>query len=330
MKSSLPDVAIDFKLLHRELQQRIPNQLIFSHLDRMLLVHSPVDFQIHFLSHVTGPIDSKLLQKVSAHLFARFDRIYEGAKYALDDRFVQFLCSQQSDIEKEDICNRYFPTGRSILHITSSESLVSSGTTGYSLWEASVALLALLSFKPCTRKWFKDKRVLELGSGTGLGGLAVAAMSDPKSVLLTDVSQVHDSFTFPNLKINFSTLSMPVSSKCVFWDDLSSEPLNFCSNFDVILGCDLVYDPDVCPLLLSALKALLLSTTSTISTVILLCTLRNPQTFHEFLKELNNEINFRVEMELLDELPVDCDIILSSIESFRLVIIHNKKQQNNK
>lgn len=318
------NLDFDFDLLNRELQQRIPIQAILAHLDRILRACPPAEFQVHFVAHICGPVDGQLLAKVAVYLFAKFDQIYVGAKYALNDNFVQFLCAHSHHFNDHQ-CHRYFPIENStLLHITSSESLVSDGTTGYSLWEASVALLALLYSEPRIRQWFAGKRVLELGSGTGLGGLAVAALSQPQSVLLTDVSQVHDTFTSPNLNLNLASINTPVASKVIFWDDLCTEPLNFCQNFDVLLGCDLVYDPDVWCMLLSALKALLLATNSSISVVILICTLRNPQTFNDFINELNNEINFRIQVDPLDALPADCPIVLSSIDSFRIVTIYNK------
>lgn len=336
----------DFILLRRELQQVVPYPQIYSHIDTLLTVYSPESFQVAFMEDVTPfRIDLGVLRRIASFLLGRFDRIYGGGKYALNDDFVGYLavasgssegvwgdkCEKYFEGDKYEKyfeggkCERYFEISSPdiSIKILSSESLISEGTTGYSLWEASVALLALLSSDP-TRfdDIFRDKRVLELGSGTGLGGLSIAALSKPKSVLLTDIPQVHDSFTRHNLLLN---PSIPhITSDILHWNDLLPSNDHKNEEFETIVGCDIVYDPEICSLLISVFKNLFL-TSSVLESVLLICTLRNPDTFDCFVKELKENLrdNCVLNISCLNTSDFSNDeIVLRSIESFRVIKIN--------
>lgn len=319
----------EFIRLKRELQQYVPIPQIFSHIDQLLSSLAPLQFQLSFIEHIihTSPLDhfdSGLLAKLSAHLFKKFDKIYSGGKYAFEDEFLDFFSGSSS--RGDGKCDRFYEIdqGRCI-HIRCSESLISEGTTGYSLWQASVALLACLT-DPSNKYsgYFSNKRVLELGSGTGLGGLAIAALTSPQSVLLSDVLQVHDSYTHPNILLN---PEFNLNSEIIYWNDLASEAEEYACRFDTIVGCDLVYDPEVCYLLFSSFKVLLSAKSSTINQIVLFCTLRNPQTFDDFVRDLRNESNISVSVEELSY-DINNPIILNSIESFRIITINKQTISN--
>lgn len=76
--------------------------------------------------------------------------------------------------------------------------------TGGLLWPAGETLARYLTTQG---HLFKDKAVLELGSGTGIVGLCVAKMCHPSSVTLTDLKKVfrcHASFmTLTDFKGDF-------------------------------------------------------------------------------------------------------------------------------
>ena len=315
----------EFLRLKRELHQFVPIPQIFSHIDRLLSLFSPLQFQLAFIKHIihTSSIDrfdSGLLVKLSAYIFKKFDKIYSESKYAFEDEFVDFFSVSNSHGDGK--CDRFYELDQErFIHIRCSESLISEGTTGYSLWEASVVLLASLtdSMNKYT-PYFYNKRVLELGSGTGLGGLAIAALAYPQSILLSDVSQVHVAYTEPNIVLN-PFLNLNLDSKVIYWNDLVDEVEEYAGQFDTIVGCDLVYDPEICCRLFSALKALLSAKSSSINQIVLFCTLRNPQTFDDFVRELRNEKNISLSVEELCYDPNN-PIILNSIESFRILIIN--------
>lgn len=315
----------EFLRLKRELQQFVPIPKIFSHIDHLLSLLSPLQFQLAFIKHIihTSSIDrfdSGLLAKLSAYIFKNFDKIYCGGKYAFEDEFVDFFSG--SNARGDGKCDRFYEIGQErVIHIRCSESLISEGTTGYSLWEASVVLLASLADSMNKLKdRFHNKRVLELGSGTGLGGLAIAALASPQSILLSDVSQVHDAYTKPNIFLN-PKITLNIDSKVIYWNDLVSEAEEYAGKFDTIVGCDLVYDPEICSHLFSAFKALLTAKSSSINHIVLFCTLRNPQTFDDFVRDLRNEKSISLSVEELCYDPNN-PIILNSIESFRILVIN--------
>lgn len=164
------------------------------------------------------------------------------------------------------------------IHIASSGDMVASGTTGLFLWEGSVAFLALLQQDASFKIHFNGKKVLELGCGAGLAGISVALLAQPSQVLLTDVELVLDSSTIDNVKLNNCS-----EAECKVLDWTDNEALHELSTeYDVIIGCDLVYDPEIVQYLLGALKSLL---HSSIKEAFLLCTLRNPSTYQTFVDE---------------------------------------------
>ncbi|EGD82340.1 hypothetical protein PTSG_03004 [Salpingoeca rosetta] len=124
-------------------------------------------------------------------------------------------------------------------------------TTGIQLWAASLI----------AARWVVDvaarldgARVLELGAGCGLPGLAALAYTHAKQVVITD----YFSHTVDNIKHNLSinahipTLTERGHVHALDWNNentwLHESDGNLCQ-FDVLLGCDLVYDtPLVAPL----------------------------------------------------------------------------------
>ena len=154
-----------------------------------------------------------------------------------------------------------------------------------------------------------------------MGGLAIAALANPKSVLLTDVTQVHDTFTRPNLLLNSRKDAGNVAGSAVLhWNDLLvSGSSDYSKQFDTIVGFDLVYDPEICPLLVSILSGFFLAIGSSVKTVLLVCTLRNPDTFESFLGQLEGIPGVSVTVSTVDPGDLNDEIVLNSIESFRIV-----------
>lgn len=92
------------------------------------------------------------------------------------------------------------------------ESYTVAGSTGFLVWEGSLALLSILQRELASSSGGGDnsgpvsallrgRRVLELGSGTGLLGLAVAAGLGAR-VLLTDLPPVVTDVLAPNIARN--------------------------------------------------------------------------------------------------------------------------------
>ncbi|KAI9096617.1 putative methyltransferase-domain-containing protein [Phlyctochytrium arcticum] len=92
-----------------------------------------------------------------------------------------------SDSEDEDMVDPYL----------FDPSYTLAAATGFSVWEGAVALLSFLHKSDCDhaeefRRRVVDKRekVIELGSGTGIGGLGIAVLG--ADVMCTDVESVCD------------------------------------------------------------------------------------------------------------------------------------------
>ncbi len=236
----------------------------------------------------------------------------KGFSFPKNDPFLTLECEGQfgGDLHQ----HRFFElSSTQIIHIKSSGNMVSSGTTGFFLWEGSVAFLALLMEAEQFKAKFSGKRVLELGSGAGLAGISVAALAQPSAVLLTDVDRVLDAFSAPNCVLH-SKLST-ISTASLDWCDYD-KLTKLKNEFDIVIGCDLVYDPDVCQLLLEACRLLLKG--GQVQEIVFLCTLRNSETFENFVSELNTFA--RVTTSHLS-LSASNPIIVTDPSSLRLLTI---------
>ena len=121
-------------------------------------------------------------------------------------------------------------------------------TTGFKIWDAGRALSAVLSEEPLT-----GKRVLELGSGTGVGGLTAAAAG--AVVCLTDGSKA----MLPLLRANAESngLSDRVSVHRMRWGyEHEMAEAAATGPYDLIVGSDLLYAPELFPDLLETLTAM--------------------------------------------------------------------------
>lgn len=117
-------------------------------------------------------------------------------------------------------------------------------TTGLSIWSASLVMARWMQAK---RNLWKDKTVLELGSGCGVPGLAVARCS-PRRVYLTDLNPQ----TVENLKHNVELNEVQdfVETSCMDWSDRSTWPQE---QVDCLIGSDLIYQKSLVPLLKSVI-----------------------------------------------------------------------------
>lgn len=127
----------------------------------------------------------------------------------------------------------------------------SRDTTGTHVW-ASAVLFSQYLFEH--RDLFTAKSVCELGAGCGLPGLTVSRYGAPQKVLLTDFFD----HTVKNLKHNADknhlspALDLGVST--LDWGARRTYPAGV---FDVVLGCDLIYDAALVPLLVNCIDAIL-------------------------------------------------------------------------
>ena len=157
--------------------------------------------------------------------------------------------------------------------------------TASTVWDAGIVLATHVFHKSPAAS--SSGRLLDLGAGTGIVGLAAAASGRFRRVVLSDLPTV-----VPLLERNASANAKATNGTNVdvlplTWDDdqmldraASSGP------FDVIVGGDLLYRPQVIPPLLHALKRL-----ATRDTVILLAASlqHSPETIRLFASKAQEE-----------------------------------------
>ena len=170
-------------------------------------------------------------------------------------------------------------------HAKESKHSADGSCTASTVWDAGIVLATHVFHKSPAAS--SSGRLLDLGAGTGIVGLAAAASGRFRRVVLSDLPTV-----VPLLERNASANAKATNGTNVdvlplTWDDdqmldraASSGP------FDVIVGGDLLYRPQVIPPLLHALKRL-----ATRDTVILLAASlqHSPETIRLFASKAQEE-----------------------------------------
>jgi predicted nicotinamide N-methyase len=137
------------------------------------------------------------------------------------------------------------PDGTSFkLHVNTS---MLCDDTGGDAWKGSWALATLLNLR---RALLTGKRVLELGSGTGLLGIS-CALSGATSVVVTDLPYV-----LPLIRKNVTSAVVQQVVAVFEWDWSNPRPA-FDSDlpFDVVVAADVVYDPEKLEICCSAIRS---------------------------------------------------------------------------
>lgn len=99
------------------------------------------------------------------------------------------------------------------------------------IWDSAPTMARLLA----AEEWPRGTRVLELGAGLGLVGIAVAA-AHRAEVVLTD----HDPLAVQAAMAQAAACGVPgVSATSFDWNDPESAPGG---PFDAVLGCDVLYE----------------------------------------------------------------------------------------
>ncbi|OMJ08036.1 Protein N-lysine methyltransferase METTL21A [Smittium culicis] len=160
----------------------------------------------------------------------------------------------------------------------------------------------------------RGKSVLELGSGTGLLGLVCSTIGATET-LLTDMNKDVLNLLKINSKINSETAKC-VSVKELDWfsdDDMSELK----GKYDVIIGSDLVYDPDITPDFFKMLETLI---TDKKQMAYIASTVRREETYNQFTQLLESSAVLESStMDITDLSPIfiqensDCAVKLSII-----------------
>ena len=225
--------------------------------------------------------------------------------------YYKIFFPHQHDIDHE--LNRILSNELS-LRIPVSSLLMGHGTTGLSLWEGSIYLSKYIQYHVSQ---FRDKSILELGSGLGLGSLMAASIGLAKQVIITDGHPVvyhrckqilQDNLCFINRVRQEHSIQHTdiVQVRQLYWyldtepechDDLRSLP-----PIDLIIASDTIYDPDLHIRFLHTIRRIISGNSQDCS--ILLCiTSRNETTVEAFFKESSKIFPFhRWEVVISDQL----------------------------
>lgn len=136
--------------------------------------------------------------------------------------------------------------------------------TGFCTWTSAIYLARYMAEHPQTLQAIDEwpLRVLELGSGTGYAGIAIAKLLQDRNIRSIVTLSDYDDATLERLRANASANSLtndadaPVRSNVrkLDWSDLSGVQE---AEFDVVLTADTVYEPDHGPLLLGVIRQVL-------------------------------------------------------------------------
>ncbi|XP_058627514.1 protein-lysine N-methyltransferase EEF2KMT isoform X2 [Onychostoma macrolepis] len=226
------------------------------------------------MTTTTSDIIVEILQKHEMLAAEPLDVLYEA--------LGEVMCAQ----EKDKCYKTYLlPTGDAV-SLAENVALISQGTTGLVTWEAA---LYLSEWALENTHIFKNKTVLELGSGIGLAGIVVCRSSSLTKYIFSDCHQT----VLQRLKANITNCltncddnSASVCVEELDWENVSDEQLQRIQA-NTIIAADVVYDPDVIACLVRLLSMLLnCKVQEKHPNVYIASTVRNPQTYDSFKKEL--------------------------------------------
>ncbi|KAI5294522.1 hypothetical protein KEM52_003816 [Ascosphaera acerosa] len=162
--------------------------------------------------------------------------------------------------------------------------ILAAGTTGFRTWEAALHLATYLSTAE-GRRLVQGMAVIELGCGVGLLSMYCLKCLNARTVVATDMEQGLMDALDDGIKRN-QLDSQRITGRLWNWADALGGEDNDAGEklqFDVAIGADLIYDPDVVPLLVKAIGRLF--THHGVKHFVIAATLRNVATFELFLAQ---------------------------------------------
>jgi len=175
-----------------------------------------------------------------------------------------------------------------ITMLESRNLIAAGGTTGLRTWEAALHLGQWLCSRTTTTEniVIRDKRVLELGAGTGYLSVLCAKYLHAAQVIASDGSDDVVMALPDNFYLNGLQESDRIRAMDLKWGHalLGTEEAEWNGGrlVDVVLGADITYDKSVIPSLVSTVAALFAKFPGVV--VVIAATERNRETFESFLQ----------------------------------------------
>ncbi|XP_056144264.1 protein-lysine N-methyltransferase EEF2KMT isoform X1 [Lampris incognitus] len=179
------------------------------------------------------------------------------------------------------------PCGETV-SLSENVAVISEGTTGLVTWEAA---LCLAEWALHNQQNFTGRTVLELGSGVGLTGITVCRSCKPSRYVFTDCHPGVLQKLKANVRLNglLDHSAPSVSVEELDWEAASEEQLREIGA-NMVIAADVVYDPDIIGCLVKLLsKILRCSSPDVLPEVLIASTIRNPDTYNCFKRQLENE-----------------------------------------
>ncbi|KAJ8917793.1 hypothetical protein NQ315_010699 [Exocentrus adspersus] len=287
-----------FQTLTYDSQQLLVRKTVNSNL--VLKYQIETNYQKSFLKYIIENLEKHQDSEVHDELYSAYGRLV--ALPAATEYFKHY-CIRNSG---------------NIISIKENVNIISDGTTGLRTWQAA---LVLSEWALSNVEAFKNKTVLELGSGVGLTGLTVAMECSPKTVYLTDCHSLVLQTLSSNVKLNIdkdtttdndndsiktSEDFKPIQKKCVYrssekrkvfvlnlpWEEINKESCRELRTINTVIAADVVYDSELFDPLITALKCL--AGVCSVDQFIFSCTERNKNTLEEFLERIR-KAGFKIE-----------------------------------
>ncbi|KAG5884909.1 hypothetical protein JTB14_034107 [Gonioctena quinquepunctata] len=277
-------------LFDEHLQESMLNKTINSNLVHKYPVQ--INYAKSFLKHIIDNLER--LQRCAIQETVICDELYSAY-----GRLVALRFSSQ--------CFKHYllETGDKVISLNESSNLISDGTTGLRTWQAAIALSEWIIQN---KDSFREKTVLELGSGIGLAGLVLAKECSPKYTFLTDCHETVLKTLCENVQINStqhpidipesanrSECSCQMKHRCQYnsetlgvhvlnlpWEEIKQEECETLGAVEIVIAADIIYDDELFEPLVNAMKCL--AEFCKVEEFIFSCTERNPITLASFLK----------------------------------------------
>lgn len=233
------------------------------------------------LELLPGPLDSTYLMHILKNHF-NFDNL------SLIDSLTEHLTRSLLTGSKY-FRYLYLPLFDEWLTLQASNKLVSSSSTAYFIWPASICFLDNFQHDLNLREKLKSyKSFLELGSGTGVLGLGLAMLCPDTHITLSDLPETVLKLE-QNLQLNANNLFN--EKRIIRTESLDWADSDLSLNYGAIVAADVVYDPVLSRLLVGLISRALYR--DQVKEAFVCQQVRNPVTWASFI-DLLKEARLKV------------------------------------